>query len=177
MSTIDDYILGNDVLHDRFSVSTQIVGKAVCSAPAPVTIDQLKELTGRPAKELAKLCGYLSMARVFEPVAAKQDAWQLACDPRETTLEEVFRCILVEQLDRSKQLNFKRHHAKRSYRDVDLLLMQLSIAINQSMFKHLRQFTLERLKLTVSGMFPFTEHPVPRQWRHGTAQSMIAGAS
>lgn len=177
MSSIDDYILGNDVLHDRFSVTTQIVGKVVCSAPDPVTIRQLKELTGRPAKELITLCDRLSLAGVLEPVTQKPGAWRLACDPGETTLEDVFRCILTEQLDRSKQLGMKHHHVDRSYRDVDLLLMQVSIAINQSVFKHLRQFTLERLKLSVSAMFPFTEQPLPDHRRHRAGQALAAGTS
>jgi DNA-binding IscR family transcriptional regulator len=161
MATIDDYILGNDVLHDRFSVTTQIVGKAVCSAPDSVTIQQLKELTGRLPKELTTLCGRLSRAGLLEPVKQRHDAWRLACDPAETTLADVFRCILAEQLERSKQLDVKRGQFERSYRDVDLLLMQMSIAINQSVFKHLRQFTLERLRISVSGIYPFTELLVP----------------
>jgi DNA-binding IscR family transcriptional regulator len=161
MSSIDDYILGNDVLHYRFSVTTQIVGKVVCSAPDWVAIDQLKELTGYPVKELSKLCGHLSVAGVLEAAIPKQDAWRLACDPRETTLADIFRCILAERLEHSRQLATKRHHTERSYRDIDLLLMQLSIAINQSVFRHLRQFPLDHLKLRVSGIFPFTERPVP----------------
>jgi DNA-binding IscR family transcriptional regulator len=158
--SIDDYILGNDALHDRFRVTTQIAGKALSNAPNPVTIPQLKNLTGRSTKELARLCNRLSQAGVLEPVVQKQDEWRLACDPGETTLEDVFRCILTEQFDSSRQMNTKRNHIHRSYRDVDLLIMQVSIAINQSVFKHLRQFTLERLKLSVSGVFPFTQQPV-----------------
>jgi DNA-binding IscR family transcriptional regulator len=161
--SIDDYILGNDALHDRFRVTTQIVGKALSNAPNPVTIPQLKNLTGRSTKELARLCNRLSQAGLLESVTQKQDEWRLACDPGETTLEDVFRCILTEQFDSSKQMNTKRNHIHRSYRDVDLLIMQVSIAINQSVFKHLRQFTLERLKLSVSGVFPFTQQPVPNR--------------
>lgn len=177
MSSIDDYILGNDVLHYRFSVTIQIVGKIVCSAPDWVAMHQMKELTGCPAKELAKLCGHLSDAGVLEAAKPKEDAWRLACDPRETTLADIFRCILAEQLDRSKQLSSKAHHIERSYRDIDLLVMQLSIAINQSVFRHLRQFTLERLRLSVSGMYPFTERPLPGYQPNKTQHALPAVAS
>jgi DNA-binding IscR family transcriptional regulator len=174
MPTIDDYILGSDVLHNRFSVTTQIVGKALSSAPNSVTISQLKEVTGRSAKELTRLCIRLSLAGVLEPATQKHDAWKLACDPGETTLEDVFRCILTEQLDRSKQLSTKRNYIDRSYRDVDLLIMQVSIAINQSVFKHLRQFTLERLNLSVRGVFPFAQQPVHGHQRHKAREALSA---
>lgn len=157
MSTIDDYILGNDVLHDQFSVTIQIVGKAACNAPEPVTLAQLKLLTGRPEKELRKLCDRLSLSSILE---SRQDGWTFACDPRGATLEDVFRCILAEQLHLSRQSNANQAQPNRYYRDVELLLMQLSISVNQSVFLHLRQFTLERLKLSVIELYPFREQPV-----------------
>lgn len=38
--------------------------------------------------------------------------------------------------------------------EVDLVVMQAMIAINQNVFKHLRQFSLDRLKISSAGMFP-----------------------
>jgi DNA-binding IscR family transcriptional regulator len=176
MPTIDNYILGNEVLHDRFSVTTQIVGLAVCSAPKSVTIQELKELTGRSARELAKLCGSLSLAGVLESTSNKCDAWRLACKPGETTLEEVFRCLLADQSDRGRESDIRRDAFERSYRDVDLILMQVSIAINQSVFMHLRKITLERLKISVGGLFPFSRQ-LPRNRRDDVAGPELAAGA
>jgi DNA-binding IscR family transcriptional regulator len=156
MPSIDDYILGNEVLHDRFNVTTQIVGLAVCRAPESVTIQDLTELTGRSTREVVKLCGSLSLASMLESTSRKRDAWRLACKPEETTLEDVFRCLLADQPDRGRQSDIKRDTFERSYRDIDLLLMQVSIAINQSVFRQLRQISLDRLKISVGSLFPFS---------------------
>jgi len=43
---------------------------------------------------------------------------------------------------------------ERVSNDVDLLVTQAMIAINQSVFKHQRQFSLDRLKISAAGMFP-----------------------
>jgi DNA-binding IscR family transcriptional regulator len=175
MSSIDSYILGNEVLHDRFSATTQIVGLAVCNAPEPVTIQELKEVTGRSARELAKLCGGLSLGGVFESTSQKCDAWRLACKPEDTTLEDVFRCLLADPSDRSRQVEVQRDRVERSYRDLDLLLMQVSIAINQSVFRQLRQITLQRLKISVNGLFPFSRRPPPKRERDVGGRELATG--
>jgi hypothetical protein len=68
----------------------------------------------------------------------------------------VFRCLLADQPDRGRRSDIKRDTFKRSYRDIDLLLMQVSIAINQSVFRQLRQISLDRLKISVGSLFPFS---------------------
>jgi DNA-binding IscR family transcriptional regulator len=155
MVTVEDYILGSGALHDRFFATTEILAKLVASAPRTVGIAQLEEATGRPAKELTKLCNSLVRANLLrhDPFAA--DKWMLTCDPSLVTLEDVFRCVMNEQHARSRS---GKTVAERAPNDVDLLVMQAMIAVNQSVFKHLRQFSLDRLKVSAAGMFP-----VPRR--------------
>ncbi|HZW23706.1 Rrf2 family transcriptional regulator [Noviherbaspirillum sp.] len=148
MVTVEDCILGNSALHDRFFATTEILARLVSSAPRAVGMAQLEEATGRAEKELAKLCQSLARAGLL-----RQDApgkWALTCDPSLVTLEDVFRCVMSEQQTRSR----KASAAGRAPSDVDLLVMQAMIAINQSVFKHLRQFSLDRLKISAAGMFP-----------------------
>jgi DNA-binding IscR family transcriptional regulator len=148
MVTVEDCILGNSALHDRFSATTEILARLVSSAPRVVGMAQLEDATGRSEKELAKLCGALSRAGLLRQEA--QGKWALTCDPSLVTLEDVFRCVMSEQQTRSRTAK----SADRAPNDVDLLVMQAMIAINQSVFKHLRQFSLDRLKISAAGMFP-----------------------
>jgi DNA-binding IscR family transcriptional regulator len=159
MVTIEDYILGNSVLHERFFATTEILAKLVSSAPRPVSITQLEDATGRSARDVTKLCASLTRAGVLCQDAAAVDKWMLTCDPAAVTLEDVFRCVLMtEQQGRVKPA--RKNASERASSDVDLLVMQAMIAINQSVFKHLRQFSLDRLKISAAGMFPSHRHPL-----------------
>jgi DNA-binding IscR family transcriptional regulator len=160
MGTVESFILGNGALHDRFFATTDILAKLVSSAPRAVSVSQLEDITGRPAKELARLCASLSRAGLLRQEAGAADRWVLVCDPSEVTLEDVFRCVLTEQHARSRSRSTAdratNRTPERTPNDVDLLVMQAMIAINQSIFKHLRQFSLDRLKISAAGMFPTT---------------------
>jgi DNA-binding IscR family transcriptional regulator len=159
MITVEDCIFGNDALHQRFFTTTDILAKLISTAPRAVGIQQLEEATGRPARELSKLCGSLERAGLLREVANAADKWTLACDPALITLEDVFRCVLAEQQGRSRTAA-KTVVPERASNDVDLLVMQAMIAINQSVFKHLRQFSLDRLKASGSGAFPAPRRPL-----------------
>jgi DNA-binding IscR family transcriptional regulator len=157
MVTVEDCILGNGALHDRFFATTEILAKLVSSAPRSVSIATLEEETGRPAKELTKLCNGLARASLLRQDPLVPHKWLLTCDPCLVTLEDVFRCVLAEQHSRSRS---SKTAAGRTPNDVDLLVMQAMIAINQSVFKHLRQFSLDRLKISGAGMFPEPRRPL-----------------
>lgn len=149
MITVDDYILGNGVLHDRFCITTEILVALVSSAPRPLSMAQLQSYTGRPARELAKLCGALWRAMLTQPDTNARGSWVLACAPSTVTLEDVFRCVIADQ----PQI-VKPEPADRRHHDIDLLVMQATMAINQSVFKHLRQFSLDRLKISAAAKPP-----------------------
>ena len=152
MVTVEDCILGNSALHDRFFATTEILARLVSSAPRAVSLAQLEEATGRTEKDLTKLCTALSRAGLLRQDAEAPGKWTLTCDPSMVTLEDVFRCVMSEQQARSRSA--KSTVSDRAPNDVDLLVMQAMIAINQSVFKHLRQFSLGRLKISAAGMFP-----------------------
>jgi len=151
MVTVEDYLLGNGALHERFFATTEILAKLVSSAPRAVSLAQLEEATGRPAKELSKLCASLARACLLRHDPQASDKWMLTCDPCMVTLEDVFRCVMNEQQAHARA---GKAAPERAPNDIDLLVMQAMIAINQSVFKHLRQFSLDRLKVSAAGMFP-----------------------
>jgi DNA-binding IscR family transcriptional regulator len=160
MITVDDYILGNGALHDRFRITTEILGALVSSAPRPVSIAQLESYTGRPAKELVKLCGALWRAMLMRPEAKSRKLWALNCEPSSVTLEDVFRCVIATQPSRAKTVEAPPPpvNTDRNHHDVDLLVMQATMAINQSVFMHLRQFSLDRLKISAAAKPPERKH-------------------
>lgn len=145
----EDYLLGNGRFHDHFFVTVEILAKLVSRAPASVSISQLEEATGRQAKELVRKCNALSRAGLVRQDTNASRKWMLTCDVSQVTLEDVFRCVSADQ-----QVRGLRAAPERAPNDVDVLVMQAVIAINQSLCKQLRQFSLDRLKVSAGGMFP-----------------------
>ena len=159
MIAVEDCALCNSVLYERFFATTELLAKLVSSAPRALSIAQMEAATGRSVKELMKLCRNLMRANLLRQEVGAADKWVLTCSPCMVTLEDVFRCVLAEQQGRSKPAA-KTNVPERTPNDVDLLLMQAMIAINQSVFKHLRQFSLDRLKISSAGMFPVSRRPL-----------------
>jgi DNA-binding IscR family transcriptional regulator len=160
--TADDYILGNGALHDRFRVTTEILGALVSSSPHSLSMAQLQNYTGRPAKELAKLCSALWRSMLTKPDTKARGNWVLACAPSSVTLEDVFRCVIANQPQPAKSIITTPVESDQRHHDIDLLVMQATMAINQSVFKHLRQFSLDRLKVSAAAKPPLTK----REQRH-----------
>lgn len=149
MTAYEPSIFGNGALHERFCATTDLLAKLVASAPRPMTLPQLQRATGRDARPLARLCAELSQEGLI--IANAVGAWQLARDPAAVTLDDVYRCVLAQETQRSRPAGkATEHHANHA---VDLLLMQAALAINQSVRQHLRQFSLDRLK-PASAPFP-----------------------
>ena len=148
MITSHDYILGNSGLHQRVRVITDLLGKFVSSAPRALSVQQLHEHTGLPVKQLTKLCGSLWRAALLRPHQGSPCEWELACAASAITLEDVFRCVIVEQGAgvKSRKLAPPEGDTNGIARDVDLLVMQATMSVNQSVFQHLRKFSLDRLK-------------------------------
>ena len=142
MLNIDDYILGNSALHDRFCASTEILAKIVSSAPRPVNLAQLEHESGRSAAELELLCDSLTRGGLLRRHESQRDCWVLARRSTDATLEDVFRSVIGDQ---GKSRNASRPQSQ-AQPEVALLLMQATMAINQSVFRHLGQFPLDRLK-------------------------------
>lgn len=155
MITVDDYILGNGALHERFRLTTEILGALVSCAPRSLSMAQLESYTGQPSKELSKLCGMLWRAMLTKPDTDVRGSWALACAPSAVTLEDVFRCVVANQPHNTRTsvaAKLEEHDQRRH--DIDLLVSQATMAINQSVFKQLRQFSLDRLKVSAAGRPP-----------------------
>lgn len=165
MVTVDDYILGDVVLHERFRLTTEILGLLVSNAPLPVSMEHIEAHTGYSSKVLAKACASLWRAMLMRPDDRLRNSWTLVGEPSAVTLEDVFRCVIA-QPENGKIAIAKADDTDPAHRDVDLLLMQATMAINQSVFKHLRQFSLDRLRVVANDEISFS-NPTMRR-RRGT---------
>ena len=160
----DSDILGNEALYERLCVITAVLGKFVASASRPVTLAQLEKHTGRPARDLYRLCAMMRREGLLRQCPGLGDGWILACDASSLTLEDAFRVALMEQAARGRRSKAKLAASEEApRREVDLLVTQAAIAINQSVLHHLRQFSLDRLKVAAAGVFS-THYAVPDAW-------------
>jgi DNA-binding IscR family transcriptional regulator len=145
VSLADDCILGNGALHLQFCLATEILAALVAHAPHPVSTPVLEKLTGHPSMDLARICSSLWQSMLITPNSSGE-GWILINPAHRITLEDVFRSVVESQQPRA---NAKSHTAGRPPRmrpDVELFVGQATIAINQSVFRHLRQFSLDRLR-------------------------------
>ncbi|MEB0135929.1 Rrf2 family transcriptional regulator [Actimicrobium sp. CCC2.4] len=167
----EDFILGDSALHQRLCAITEILGKFVACAPRQLSIWHLAESTGKSELDLENLCAGLTRAALLQSSPNVAGSWSLACAPDQVTLEDVFRCAMAEQPAVGQQVlsasqPLPGHRPQRQQHDANLLVMQAAMAINQSVFLHLRQFSLDRLKISSSVSFP-----APRSFRHISRRS------
>jgi DNA-binding IscR family transcriptional regulator len=152
----EDFMLGDGLLHQRLCAITEILGKFVASAASPLSIAQLAEVTERSEAEVQNFCAGLARAALLRPHPSRVNSWELACAPDKVTLEDVFRCVMAEQPATTLPIApsaLPAPRPQRLQRDADLLVMQAAMAINQSVFLHLRQFSLDRLKFSAAPVF------------------------
>lgn len=155
MNAADEYLLGDSALYGRLCLVTELLGHFVAGAPRAVSLEQLEKLSGRPGRELIRLCNIFCREQVLQPQPGQPQSWTLACETSQLTLEDAFRCAMSEQASRTRSAKQKsvceQQDAVRP--EIGMLVMQATMGINQSVFQHLRQFSLDRLKVTAAGMF------------------------
>ena len=154
MHRVEDFILGNDALHERFRAIAKLLGIMVTITPRSASIAQLETYTGYAGSILIKLCEGLWQAGMLQP-AAEEGVWMLCAEPGAITLEDVFHCA-VGKPTRAKRGAWPDLR-ERAHDDVDLLIMQATIAVNQSMLQHLRRFPLHRLQIRAGGVPPYID--------------------
>ena len=153
MQSLDGYILGNSTLHTQLAVAARILALLAASAPQCVTLATLQSATRRSAIELRKICRGFNHAGFATTPKQMHDAWMLDCDLGSVTLEDVYLAILAGAGHSKKSAAGSTDAAAEAspqQNNLDLILMQAAVTINQSLFRLLRQFTLDRLNLAAT---------------------------
>lgn len=152
MTPVDNYIFGNEALHSRLSVTMEILGRIVSSAPHCVSIAQLAKETGRSHREVTSICRSLSRSDLLQADAKLPQHWTLARDASLVTMEDVFRHVITQHRKPAKS-DVTPSASIRVVRPASLLIMQAMLGINQSIFSQFRRFSLDQLKASPNGHF------------------------
>lgn len=141
------HILGSDALYERLCLATEVLGKLVSCAPKAVGIDALIAATRGTPREVHKLCRALCEDGLLVRMPGRRIGWRLACDPSTVTLEDAFRCLMAQQPSRPRSEPAAREEEESGVEsEVDVLVMQATMTINQSVLQLLRRFSLDRLR-------------------------------
>lgn len=160
MPTVDDFIFGNGALHERFRFTTQVLAVLVACAPRSVSIAQIQKYIPRAARDIEQVCDGLREPMLVQPDTDMRGNWHLACDPSAVTLEDVFRFVISLYSGRTVKPGREADAADQLTLGVDLLVMQATMAVNQSVYKQLRQFSLDRLRVSASAKPPISKQAV-----------------
>jgi DNA-binding IscR family transcriptional regulator len=151
MTVSDNYLFSDVLMDQRFRITTEILEQFVSNPSQDLSTARLVEHTGHTAREVNQVCRKLQLAGLVKPSKPSSKAWMLICDPSTITLEDVYRGVIAEKVALQEQEQAQEHEfaadADRS-RSVDLLIMQATMEVNQSILKHLRQFSLGRPRNT-----------------------------
>lgn len=144
MVPIENIAVSSPTLFDRFFIATEIVAELLSNVPHAICLEHLEDITGRPVSELMTLCSELEYAGLLRRDSFAFDRWTLSRDSDTVTLEDVFRCLLSEQGANATPVEGACNAECAPPDDVHLMIMQVMIAINQSVFRHLREYALNR---------------------------------
>lgn len=139
MPMSEDFLFADFLMDQKFRVITEILEMFVNNPSQDLSTAYLVEYTGHSAREVTQICKKLQLAGLVQPTGKSSKVWMLVCDPSTITLEDVYRGMIAKP-QAAPEAN---PEAERS-RSVDLLIMQATMEVNQSIFKHLRQFSLGR---------------------------------
>ena len=157
MTASDNFLFADVLMDQKFRVTTEILEQFVSNPSQELSAARLAEHTGRSVREVNQVCKKLQLTGLVAPVKPATRGWKLVCDPNTITLEDVYRGVIVEagtvpgqQGTPEAAMDGERDGERETERDrsVDLLIMQATMEVNQSIFRHLRQFSLGRPRHT-----------------------------
>ena len=148
MTASDNFLFADVLMDQKFRITTEILEQFVSNPSQELSSARLAEHTGRSVREVNQVCKKLQIIGLVVPVKPATKGWKLICDPNTITLEDVYRGVIAEAAAVPEQQGTARmvgeSHAADPARNVDLLIMQATMEVNQSIFRHLRQFSLGR---------------------------------
>ena len=149
---LDAHILGDDFLQERFTTYVEIIGFLMWRAPRPAGAEHLGDAIDRPAAALKRCFHELASGGILKKSAEAPNAWHLAKDAREVTLEDVFRCAVGVCATRRRSGTTSRHLP--AGKDIDLLLTQALQTVDDHLYKSLRTYSLDRFIVSRAAPFP-----------------------
>ena len=149
---LDAHILGDGCLQDRFTAYIEIIGYLMWRAPRPTGVERLVDVTNRPAAMLKRYFRELAGGGILKQSVEAPNAWRLAKDAREVTLEDVYRCAVGACSARRR--SGATSHTLPAGGDIDLLLTQALQTVDDHLYKSLRTYSLDRFIVSHASPFP-----------------------
>lgn len=146
---MQEFILGDLLLHTRFSMAIELLARLVMASPRTLTAAQLAEASGDSPRNVRALLVSLREAGLVFVDPKHKDAWSCPCAPGTFTLADVFLCVSTAKSDLTaakKRTDADSAFPSAAQAGVELLLMQATMAVNQLVLQHLQSFDLSRLK-------------------------------
>lgn len=151
---IPEFFLGDRQLHERFSMAIELLARVVIANPGTVTTTSLAETVGCSPRTVRALLGNLHQSGLLRQHDKTRDAWSCVSALGDITLADVFRSVAGAEAEASRRRQPEPQSAgesrSASQQNVDLLLMQATMAVNQLVMQHLQAFDLGRLKAVKS---------------------------
>lgn len=148
-SAIHEFIFGDQQLHARFSLAIELLARIVVGSQRTVTTTALAEAVGQSPRTVRVVLTGLHQSGLLSHDAIDKDAWSCSSALGSITLADIF-CSVAATPDASRRKKSDGLHADESrnaaQQGVELLLMQATMAINQTVLQHLQAFDLGRLK-------------------------------
>lgn len=152
MNLAPQNFLGDGAFYNRLCLATEVLGRFVSCAPKSLDIGQLASATRGTPREVGRLCRLLCEDGLLVREPGRRGAWRLACDPSTVTLEDAFRCMMAQpSRGKAPSVGNEENAADSVESEVDVLVMQATMTVNQSVLQLLRRFSLDRLRVAMLG--------------------------
>jgi DNA-binding IscR family transcriptional regulator len=140
MAVPDNFLFADFQIDQKFRITAEILEQFVANRSQVMSVAFLADYTGHSVREITQICKKLQLAGLIKSTKNSSKVWMLVCDPNTITLEDVYRGVIAN----ARPLHDNANPQLGNSRGVDLLIMQATMEVNQSIFKHLRQFSLGR---------------------------------
>lgn len=146
----EEYLLGNAARHLQMSTALAVMTQLICNSSRPPTAAQLAETLDVSVRYLRKQLRLLVHGELLKAHTSLPDTWVCTRPPHAVSLADLYRCLLADgPQDQGAAMAGAADGATSS---ADLLMMQVTMSINQLVLQHLQQFDLGRLKIAESAL-------------------------
>jgi DNA-binding IscR family transcriptional regulator len=158
----DEYLLGNSSLHLQLSTALAVMTHLICNVSRPPNAQQMSESMELSSRHLRKLMRTLSAGGLLQPHASRVDTWICPHPPHTISLADIYQCLTRADDDGGAPF-IPPPQVDAAGSSADLLMMQATMAINQTVMQQLQRFDLGRLKAAESAML-FTAALRQKAW-------------
>lgn len=152
---IHEFIFGDRQLHARFSLAIELLARIVTTKSQSVTTVALAEAVGQSPRTVRGVLAGLCQSGLLCRDERGKNAWFCASALDGITLADIFCSVAGAAPENMRKKACEAAAAcesrSASQQNIELLLMQATMAINQTVLQHLEAFDLGRLKAVRSG--------------------------